>query len=102
MLGDPKSYAMGAWAGNDLNPAMFDYNDHMTHEQAGSPLPGLTLYPLKGLPEIDNTCRLAIGFAASSNVPGSCAADVKNKPNPNCTNTCPYGFKPNTCQCNPG
>ncbi len=75
MLGDPKSYAMGAWAGMDaLNPAMFDFNDHMTHAQAGSPMPGDQIYPIKLLAEIDNTCRLAIGFAPNSKSLGMCSS----------------------------
>jgi hypothetical protein len=75
MLGGAKSFALGGWAGaNDsLNPALFDFNDHMTHAQAGSPLPTYSVYPLKQLAEIDNTCRLAIGFAATSKVPGLCS-----------------------------
>jgi hypothetical protein len=81
MLGTPKSYAMGAWAGTDLNPAMFDYNDHQTHIQAGDPDPGLQLYPIKALAEIDNTCRLAIGFVPSGKEPGLCPTIVKHKDN---------------------
>jgi hypothetical protein len=72
MLGNPKSYAIGAWAGTDLNPGSFDVNDHMTHIQAGDPNPKLQLYPLKNLSEIDNTCRLAVGFAATGKEPGLC------------------------------
>jgi hypothetical protein len=77
MLGSPKSYAMGAWAGSDLNPAMFDYNDHMTHLQAGDPDPSIQLYPIKGLSEIDNTCRLAIGFSPTGIEPGLCSTFIK-------------------------
>ena len=55
---------MGAWAGTLVDPAMFDYHDHMTHVEAGSPNPGYEVYPLKAMAEIDNTCRLAINFAA--------------------------------------
>jgi len=43
---------------------MFDYNDHMTHAQAGDPNPNIQLYSIKALSEIDNTCRLSIGFRA--------------------------------------
>jgi hypothetical protein len=76
MLGGPTSYAMGAWAGSAdmLNPAMFDFNDHMTHAQAGSPNLGDQLYPIKQLAEIDNTCRLSIGFAPTSKMAGFCSA----------------------------
>jgi hypothetical protein len=79
MLGSPKSYAMGAWAGTDLNPALFDYNDHMTHAQAGDPDPGIQLYPLKGLAEIDNTCRLAIGFVSNAKEPGLCLTFIRHR-----------------------
>ncbi len=72
MLGNPTSYTMGAWAGTNIDPTKFDYNDHMTHAQAGSPNRGDTLYPIKALAEIDNTCRLAIGFTPTTNIPGLC------------------------------
>jgi hypothetical protein len=72
MLGNPSSYAMGAWAGTTIDPALFDYDDHMTHAQAGSPIPGYVVYPLKAMAEIDNTCRLAIGFVPNGKEPGLC------------------------------
>ncbi len=105
-IGSPASYAMGAWAGADLNPAMFDYNDHMTHEQAGSPLPDLNTYPLKGLAEIDNTCRLAIGFTPNGKEPGLCQTTTPSGapvPTPICGGkVCNYGIDPTTCLCIPG
>ena len=73
MIGSPTSYAMGAWAATNLDVALFDHNDHMTHAQAGSPSPGYDVYPLKDLAEIDNTCRLAIGFQPTGMEPGLCA-----------------------------
>jgi hypothetical protein len=73
MVGNPASYAQGAWAGTNVDPAMFDYNDHMTHAQAGSPMPGDLIYPLKDMAEIDNSCRLAVGFTGTSKVPGLCS-----------------------------
>jgi hypothetical protein len=79
MLGSPKSYAMGAWAGTTVDPAMFDYHDHMTHIQAGSPNPGYEVYPLKDMAEIDNTCRLAINFAPTGKEPGLCATVTKQE-----------------------
>jgi hypothetical protein len=75
MIGNPSSYAMGAWAGANIDPSMFDYNDHLTHAQAGDPNQGYPqVYPIKALAEIDNTCRLAIGFVPTSSVPGLCEA----------------------------
>lgn len=73
MLGSPRAYAMGAWAGTLIDPARFDYHDFMTHIQAGSPNPGYEVYPLKDMAEIDNTCRLAISFAPTGKEPGLCA-----------------------------
>jgi hypothetical protein len=45
----------------------------MTHIQAGSPNPGYEVYPLKDMAEIDNTCRLAVGFAPTGKELGLCA-----------------------------
>jgi len=66
---------VGVWAGNEsLNPATFDLNDSLTHEQAGAALPDLELfYPIKALAEIDNTCRLNVGFTPNGSEPGLCA-----------------------------
>jgi hypothetical protein len=75
MIGNPSSFAMGAWAGANIDSSQFDYNDHMTHAQAGDPNQAYPqVYPIKALAEIDNTCRLAIGFVPSSTVPGLCEA----------------------------
>ncbi len=82
MLGSPSSFAMGAWAGANIDPSMFDYNDHMTHAQAGDPNQSYPqVYPIKALAEIDNTCRLAIGFVPKGNVPGLCKIFVPGRPN---------------------
>jgi hypothetical protein len=55
------------------NPAWFDYNDHFTQAEAGSPLPVQTnLYPLKEIWGLDNTCRDAYGFAPTGTEPGLC------------------------------
>jgi len=82
MIGNPKSYMMGAWAGTDLNPAMFDLNDHMTHVQAGDPDSNVQFYPIKALSEIDNTCRLAIGFDPTGKEPGLCPTFIKQHTKP--------------------
>ncbi len=112
MLGNPKSYAMGAWAGANIDPSQFDFNDHMTHVQAGDPNTGYPTYPIKALAEIDNTCRLAIGFVPTNYVPGLCKVVIPKGqpappgvivPTPLCGGkTCPYGIDPKTCICIPG
>ncbi|MBN1439324.1 MAG: carboxypeptidase regulatory-like domain-containing protein [Anaerolineales bacterium] len=51
----------------------FDYNDHFTAAEAGSPFPAQAdLYPLKGIWGLDNTCRDAYGFTPSGTEPGLC------------------------------
>ncbi len=54
-------------------PAWFDYNDHFTQADAGSPLPIQTqFYPLKALFGLDNTCRDAYGFTPAGTEAGLC------------------------------
>jgi hypothetical protein len=54
-------------------PAWFDYNDHFTQEQAGSPFPIQTkFYPLKEIFGLDNTCRDAYGFTPTGTEAGLC------------------------------
>ncbi len=74
LLGGDTTWMAGIWAGTDsLNPALFDLNDHFTHADAGDPLSDSTLYPIKRLAELDNTCRAGIGFTPSGNEPGICS-----------------------------
>lgn len=70
------------WAGtSSLNPALFDFNDNMAHEQAGAADPGLeNFYPIKGLSELDNTCSMAIGFKPKGDEPGLCRELKPNVP----------------------
>jgi hypothetical protein len=69
-------YMFGAFAGlpETLNPAWFDYNDHFTHADAGSPLSELTAYyPLKAFYGWDNTCRWVVGIKnPTGKEPGLC------------------------------
>jgi hypothetical protein len=75
LLGGVSKYTASAWAATHLDPALFDYDDHFTHEQAGAADPSITnFYPIKGLSEMDNTCRQAVGYDASGLEPGGCAA----------------------------
>ena len=64
LIGNSARYLLGAWTGSpdQLKPALFDFNDHFTTEQAGSPLQDLITYPIKQLSELDNTCRMSVGF----------------------------------------
>ncbi len=74
ILSGDKTYLVGLWAGNeDLDPALFDINDHFTHEQAGAAVTELDIYyPIKEVSALDNTCRMAVGFQPSGSEPGLC------------------------------
>ncbi len=105
LLGSDNSYMIGAWAGNEtLDPAQFDFNDHMTHEQAGAALIELeNFYPIKGLAELDNACRIAVGFTPNGNEPGSCLTfQPKGQPEV-CTGqtVCFYFGNQQVCYCVP-
>lgn len=86
LVDDDGKYLAGMWAGNDsLNPAMFDFNDHMTHEQAGAALRGLEIfYPIKGLAELDASCRVSIGFEPTGLEPGLCETLIINQSEEGC------------------
>ncbi len=74
VLGNPGKFLINMWAGNSLlDPALFDINDHFSHEQAGAADAGLELfYPIKEVAEIDNSCRMAVGFEPTGQEPGLC------------------------------
>lgn len=67
-------YLWNVWASRDLlKPAWFDYNDHFTFKQAGSPLKELTeYYPIQSLYALDNTCRQSLGFELTGYELGGC------------------------------
>jgi hypothetical protein len=67
-------YMINMWAGSDLmDPALFDHSDHFTHEQAGAADTGFPIYyPIKEVYELDNACRMAVGFQATGGEAGIC------------------------------
>lgn len=75
-------YMVDMWAGHGtLDPALFDYSDHFTHEQAGAADPELPIfYPIKSVFEIDNSCRMAVGFQPTGSEPGLCQVLVPVAP----------------------
>ena len=77
LIGNSQAFMVGVWAGGDtLDPALFDLNDHFTQEQAGSSLVEFEFYyPIKAIAEIDNACRVAVGFQPSGGEPGLCPLD---------------------------
>ncbi len=110
ILGGNLSYMVGMWAGNDaFDPARFDLNDALTHEQAGASLKELEyFYPIKELSELDNVCRMAVGFQPTGSEPGICPQPVNpgnpdEPPPPPPGTTCPppsiLYCSPNGCFC---
>lgn len=73
-LSGDESFMVNGWAGtNDLDPTLFDLSDKYTHDQAGTSLVELPIfYPIKELSELDNACRMPIGFHPTGNEPGLC------------------------------
>jgi hypothetical protein len=67
-------YMWNAWAmdASMFNPAWFDFNDHFTVDEMGSPLVENPGYPIKSLAEVDNTCRWVVGFTPGGSEPGLC------------------------------
>jgi hypothetical protein len=83
MIGNAQQYLWGVWAQQGgLHPEWFDYNDHFTLDQAGSPFPNAAQYPLKELAEMDNTCRWAVGFNPTGDEPGICPIAETATPKP--------------------
>jgi hypothetical protein len=85
LINNVDAYTWGAWAMNasSFKPAWFDYNDHFTLAEAGSPLAELTqYYPLKAFYEADNTCRWAVGFKPVGTDPGICPIPATATPTP--------------------
>jgi hypothetical protein len=78
VLGDPNEYLINMWAGSSLlNPALFDINDHFTHEQAGEADPEFkNFFPIKEVVELDNSCQMAVGFQPTGSEPGLCKTRV--------------------------
>lgn len=69
---DDGQYLAGAWAGTNLDPSMFDFNDKMTQEEAGAAVKSFAYYPIQYLAEMDSACRVAIGILISSDELGLC------------------------------
>lgn len=76
LVDDDGKYLAGPWAGSKLDPAMFDFNDKMTQEQAGAAVKSFAYYPIQGLAQLDRACRIAIGIPASGDNLGLCQVYV--------------------------
>ena len=73
VIENDKRFLWSVWAdAGPMEPGWFDYNDHFTLEEAGSPIQNAADYPLKELAEVDNTCRWPFGFNVRGDEPGVC------------------------------
>lgn len=73
LIGNPGTFAWGVWTDLGLKqPGWFDYNDHFTFDQAGSPMAGNSYYPIKEIHSLDSTCRETFGFEPAVEIPGLC------------------------------
>jgi len=102
VLGGAKAYMAGMWAGNDdLNPALFDINDHFTHDAAGEASRDLEYYyPIKQVSELDNTCRMAVGFVPTGSEPLLCpSASGCQPPAGGCNTANGYHWDASQCCC---
>jgi hypothetical protein len=73
LIGNDGEFMWGAWSDESIkDPAWFDYNDHFTSIDAGSPASESSQYPLKAMASMDNTCRWGYGFIPTGSEPGVC------------------------------
>ena len=73
IIGSASTFLWGGWTDEGVKEAAwFDYNDHFTLAEAGSPLGNSPQYPLAALFSLDNTCRWSYGFEPTEAYPGLC------------------------------
>ena len=73
LIGNDGEFMWGAWSDESLkDPAWFDYHDHFTLTEAGSPASESSQYPVKAMASLDNTCRWGYGFVPTGSEPGVC------------------------------
>ena len=66
-------FLWSAWTDEGLmDPAMYDFNDKFSFDEAGSPNKSNYRYPLKAVALVDSTCRSWYGFIPSGTEPGLC------------------------------
>lgn len=62
-----------AWTDEGIkDPGLFDFNDHFTFDEAGSPSKDNYRYPVKAVALVDSTCRSWYGYIPSGQEPGLC------------------------------
>lgn len=108
LLDDDGKYLAGVWAGRTLDPALFDFNDKFTQEQAGAAIKSFAYYPIQALAELDKACRVSIGGVAIGDNLGLCQtyAPQTNPSAPQPSSSCQpiacpsgWGFDTASCTC---
>ena len=86
------SFMWGVWADLGIrDPKKFNYNDHFTEAEGGSPERSETqFYPIKAIYAVDNTCREAYGFRPTGNEPLLCPHEPVPETNAGCTDPSLY------------
>ena len=80
LIGGANQFLWGVWADDGVkDPAKYDYNDHFTASEAGSPYQDSN-YPLKALALVDSTCREVFNFTPTADIPGLCALPATATP----------------------
>lgn len=72
LISGDSEFLWGIWSDANPQPGWFDYNDHFTLEQAGSPLIESSFYPLRDLSAVDSSCRWGYDFNPTGSEPGVC------------------------------
>lgn len=89
LIGGKSSFLWSVWADDGVkDPAKYDYNDHFTVSEAGSPYKDAN-YPLKSLALVDSTCREIFNFTPTGDIPGLCALPPTVTPTPEPTEVPP-------------
>jgi hypothetical protein len=72
------TFLWGVWAADSLLELVtLDIHDYFTAEEAGSPNPSMSTFPLKAVNLVDNTCRETFGFTATAPLPGLCPLPIQ-------------------------
>ena len=80
-LTDALGFLWSVWADEGLrDPALFDYNDRYSFEEAGSPYPEHEFHPIQAINLVDSTCRSWYGFEPEGDEPGLCQVYYKAGP----------------------
>lgn len=76
-----EKFMWNVWASKQqINPHFFNLHDTTTTEEAGSPDKNNADYPIKLVSEVDNSCRVPLGFDASGSEPMGCLVKINNAP----------------------